>query len=247
MPNQPMFTGRLQAQASAGAALDHVEAQGAISVLPFLGFTGNVFRGTKNRKFYEYGAAAFCPLNNKKNVFIYLGAGRGEGQYSGTKNIESYFNFSRGYKTDSKFSSTYIQPAIYFLLPKDASGGQVMVGVGLKHEELFFKHFEVSYQVSGGLSSNTYAFYNKADNGYAIIQTPFLFFTHENKTSPFYINAQFGVRNVLKQFSTVNYKFTGNANARANPLNDSESLFFQRYMINITIGIKLDRMALKLL
>lgn len=240
MPNQPMFTDRLQAQASAGAALDHVEAQGAISVLPFLGFTGNVFRGTKNRKFYEYGANLFIPFN-KKTFFLSLGAGKGKGKFDGRVTTESaIFGVSRWYYTDSKFSSTYIQPTIYYSIKEKGSYSRFNIGIGVKHEEFLFKKFDISYHCSSGQDYYTYAYYNKAENAYSIIQTTFIAFAFENDKEPVYVNAQIGKRNIIKQFGTVNYKNTGNAYPSNNPLNGDENLFFQKWMLNLTVGFKID-------
>lgn len=238
MPNAPMFTKSLEAQATAGAALDHLEAQGAISVLPFLGFTGNVFKGTKNRRFYEYGANLFVPLNQSKSTFIALGAGKGKGKFDGSVYTGRGISSATWYDIDSKFNTFYLQPTLYHIIKNEREGTRISIGLGFKHEEIFFEKFNVSYNSSSGMSAYTYAFFNKADNGYGVIQTSFLCFNYESKDSPIYINGQFGVRNIIKQFRTYNYNKTGSA-YYTNPLNDERSLFFQRFMINITLGFRL--------
>ncbi len=237
MPNAPMFTKTLEAQATSGAGLDHLEAQGAISVLPFLGFTGNIFKGTKNRRFYEYGANLFVPLNQSKSTFVAFGAGKGKGKFDGNVYTEQGFSSAIWYGVDTKFNTFYLQPAIYHIIKDEKNGSCISIGLGFKHEEVFFKKFNISYNRSAGLGNN-FGYYNKADNGYGVIQTSFLYFNYENKDSPFYINGQFGVRNIIRQFRTYNYNKTGNA-YYTNPLNDERSLFFQRFMLNITLGFKL--------
>lgn len=237
MPNAPMHTKALQAQAAASAGLDHIEAQGAISVLPFLGFTGNVFTGTKNRRFYEYGANAFIPLNRNKTTFISFGAGKGKGKFDGNIYTERGFSSAVWYDVNSKFNTFYLQPTLYHIIKDERDGSRISIGLGFKHEEIFFGKFDVSYNRSAGLGNN-FGYYNKADNGYAIIQTSFLCFDFSTKDSPIYVNGQFGIRNIIKQFATYNYNKTGSA-YNTSPLNGDESLFFQRLMINVTLGLKL--------
>lgn len=245
MPNQPMFNGAKQAQATVGVGLDHLEAQGAISVLPFLGFTGNVFKGTKNRSFYEYGANLFIPFN-KKTFFLSLGAGKGEGKFDGKVTTESaIFGISESYYINSKFSSTYIQPSIYYSIKEKGGYSRFNIGIGVKHEEFSFKKFDISFHSTSGQSYYNYAFYHRAINAHSIMQTTFIAFAYENDREPIYVNAQIGKRNILKQFSTMNYKNTGFAYPSRNPLNGDENLFFQKWMLNLTVGFKIDAAKVK--
>jgi hypothetical protein len=239
MPSEPTFTNALQTQLSAGMSFDHTEAQGAVSVLPFLGFTGNYYWGKKGIKQFEYGINLFTPLNKKKTWFVSLGIGKGRGAYNGSYST-NLFGVDN-YTINSKFSSFYIQPSVYRII--ELSKHTICkVSFSLKHEEVFFKYMDIAEKNHAASGSSTITTYAQKLNGFAIIHTPFAGFSVEQKSGPFYFQTQLGSRIVTKGFYvTVTHRF-----ANSNPAKSSGQMtkalhpLFSSSMLNMTLGIKLD-------
>ncbi|HYG15719.1 MAG TPA: hypothetical protein VEC12_08205 [Bacteroidia bacterium] len=72
MPNVPMHTKQWDGLVKAGLSLDHVEAQAAVAVLPFLSLTASQYIGFRKVWQTEYGVNLFTPINRKKNLFFAL-------------------------------------------------------------------------------------------------------------------------------------------------------------------------------
>jgi hypothetical protein len=241
MPSEPMFTGPLQAQASMGNAFDHIEGQAAVAVLPFLGFTCDYYAGTKGIKQFEYGANLFTPLNKKKTWFVSLSAGKGEGSFKG--HYATGFIYTLSNQINSEFNSFYIQPAVYLLI-KQTDNTICKFSFSLKHEEIFFKQLNIAAESLSNSGTYVYTTYAKKDNGYAIINTPFIGLSVENKKSPIYFQTQLGSRYVTKGFQvTITHHISnGSSNYGETPklVTNITHPLFSPFMLNMTVGLKLD-------
>lgn len=242
MPSEPNFTGALQAQATGGVATDHIELQGAVSVLPFLGVTYDYYWGTKGINQQEYGANLFFPVNNQKTWFISFSAGKGNGIFNGDyKTSSALVGAEKSYAIDTKFNSEYLQASTYYV---DKSNTDVIVkySIAFKQENISYDRFKVAYRSRSGQSYYTYNILSEAENARTTIKTAFIGVTVEPKKRPLIMQFQLGVRDVTRGFKTTITAMSGGTSIKSgiDILNAQLHPLFEPFMFNMTVGFKLD-------
>ncbi|MDL5049535.1 hypothetical protein QQ054_26310 [Oscillatoria amoena NRMC-F 0135] len=240
MPCEPNFTGASQAQATGGVAFDHVELQGAVSVLPFLGVTYDYYRGTKGIRQQEYGANLFFPVNKQKTWFISFSAGKGYGSFEGY--YSTSFLGSPAYTIKSQFNSDYLQASVYYV-DKTKKDFTLKYSLALKQEDVHFDKFKVAYHSYSGLGYYTFDVYGETFKQESVtIRTPFFGISMEPKKGPVLVQMQIGYRNVFGRFKTIytGYKGGDGAGIGIVIMNNYLHPLFEPFMFNMTVGFKLD-------
>lgn len=242
MPCEPNFTGALQAQATGGVATDHIELQGAVSVLTFLGVTYDYYWGTKGINQQEYGANLFFPVNKQKTWFISFSAGKGNGIFNGDyKTSSALVGAEKSYAIDTKFNSEYLQASTYYV---DKSNTDVIVkySIAFKQENISYDRFKVAYHSRSGQSYYTYNILSEAQNARTTIKTAFIGVTVEPRKRLFVMQFQLGVRDVTQGFKTQITAMSGGTSIKSgiDILNAQLHPLFEPFMFNMTVGFKLD-------
>lgn len=238
MPNEPMFTKPLEAQTGIALGFDHIEAQGAVSLLPFAGVSAGFYKGKRKTQVVEYGVNFFWPVNTQKNIFVSISAGRGEG-----RNDRSYHhNFlytHESYFIKNTFSNFYIQPGVYCILNADKVG-RFKLGLAFKYQEIFFKTFNIQFNTKSSNTHYTYEIQEKKDRGYGITQTPFINFQFIPDDSPVYMQLQAGYTFITESFTTELLTASGGGGWRDSPLKDLTHPLFNPLLINFSVGLKIN-------
>lgn len=238
MPSEPMFTKPLEVQAGGAIGFNHVEVQGAVSVLPFAGITGGKYWGKKNTNHTEYGINLFGPLTKNKTLFVSLSGGKGFGNFNRAYHI-TYLNSSESYLIKNDFNSVYIQPCIYYVFETEELD-ILKFGLSLKHQEIFFNTFNIQYNSRSGLGYYTYEIHENKNNANTTIKSLFFNFNCKFKDVPVYFLFQGGYTFITNKFSTEFVNAWGGDGKSINPLRTLQHPMFNPWMLNISLGLKIN-------